>query len=63
MLKKGTKVRLKVHVPEGEVKKVTIVDDDQVSYLVEYKDPDGGHVERHFSEAELEVVPDKAKKA
>jgi len=54
-LKQGTKVQLKQHVIEGEIKGGTFVD-GVPNYLVAYKGEDGEDHEGYFPEDRLEEV-------
>lgn len=57
IIKKGSKVRQVVHVIEGVViaRNMNNVD-DELEYLVRYKDKDGEEHERHFAVGEIELV-------
>jgi hypothetical protein len=55
--KKGTKVRQKIFVIEGEVSGISIVDDD-IQYTVDYPGEDGETHQRSFKKSEIEVFPE-----
>lgn len=55
MLKKGTPVTIKNTTLTGSVVKAEIVNDDQMSYVVDYKDNDGNAQTRSFTEDQLVV--------
>ena len=54
--KKGDNVRLKSVVPQGPVTKLSMDDDGNVSYLLEWVDEAGEAQQRWFAEDQLEAV-------
>lgn len=60
MLKKGQAVSIKNTLLTGTVKKVEIVDDDQLNYLVGYTDVEGVATERFFTEDQLNAAAQPA---
>ena len=51
--KPGAQVKLNVVVPQGEVKQLTVNQDGDIQYLVEYTDVVGETHQRWFKEDEL----------
>ena len=51
--KPGAQVKVNVAPPQGEVKHLSVSQDGEIEYLVEYTDAEGAVHQRWFKEAEL----------
>lgn len=54
--KPGTQVKLNIAQPQGEVQQLSVSQEGDIQYLVEFTDADGVVQQRWFTEAELAGV-------